>query len=170
LLLDQINFCKTIEFNSILFLGVIALAITIVGCSSFFKQEQAYSAVNVLASSDHFYLVDIAGVTDGSVIFSFLNEDGQILHLWEDSIGWKGQDRRYYLKIRYNDPVAVEISHNSSLEGQVLKMLEECSRLRDSFPPVPHTFDSILDDLGMHLRNRHRRESIPKPPAPLPPR
>lgn len=151
---------------NILAVPLFVVIFSTLGCSSCSTEQMGKSSAKVLISSERFHLVDIARVTDGgSMVYSFLNEQGEVLHLWEDnSIPSRGSDRRYYLKIKYDDLARVEVLRNSLLERQVLDMLEKCSRTRDSFPPVPHTLDSILNDLGTYLRNRQRGERTVKHP------
>ena len=158
LLLTRSGFMTNI--NIVEHAWIIFLTLAVLGCTSPIKEGTDESAVDILNSSKGFELVDIAAITDGgSIVYSFLSYDGEILHLWENnSIPSRESDRRYYLKTKYNDQAPVEVLHNSLLERQVLDMLEKCSRTRESFPPIPHTFDSILDDLEIYLQNRQREE------------
>lgn len=117
----------------------------VAGCTP--NPETAYD----LLQEDTFWTL-VSGDTfadGGSVALSFINSDGQIIHLWaQGSSGSDAGPRRFFLKRTYNDPQPVEVVPGSSIEERVLTLLESFQRrpyvnIPESYPKH---FVSMLRD------------------------
>ena len=136
---------------------IIAILFLCLGACLPIKNRDARSTQDIIMSSKEWELVDARSLSDGgSIIFSFKNENGEFINLWEDnSIPSKKYARRYYLLVKDNisDGVDVEIKHGTLVENQILEIIKQCS-VRKSERWPSHMIKATCDYLSARLKDR----------------
>jgi len=140
---------------------IIAISLSIF---AFGDAEETKDSIRILKESRYIQFINIAAFTDGgSVSYTFLNDSGEVIHIWEDgSLSTRTIPRRFYLKVRYDEKNPIEIKQGSELEKRILVLIKESSKYGQLFPQSPHTFESLRDGLMNELKTR-KGEGI-KPP------
>ena len=140
------------------------LILSLFGCANI-QTEQYTSAPkieDILYSSEYLDFVSAIGLVDGgSLIYSFLNDNGDIIHLFEDnSMRSRENDdyRRYFIQRNYTDKAAVEIIPGSELEKKIIELLTNYQGINEPFPGPRYSQKSSCEQFATRMMDRKNRE------------
>jgi hypothetical protein len=115
---------------------ILLLALTIAACAP--RTESAWDLLNkkdtwTLAGGDEF-------ADGGSLCLSFINRNGEIIHLWAQAPvpGKPELGRSFFIQRTYDDPKKIEVLPNSKIENEVLSLLT--SYRRRSWVTIPDSY------------------------------
>ena len=138
----------------------IVLLIAMVACSTHSPQ----TAEDIFRSDDYWVAKFSETFMDGgSVALGVINGYGNLIYLWANTpLNLdESNKQKLYLKLNYDDPNKVKILEGSSLESEILKMLEKVDISyfgEESLSILIDDFRAVLTDRTKHVRNDWDRE------------
>jgi len=140
------------------YIQILASIIFLSSCAS---KDVTPESVRRLNSENYWNLVSVESFTDGgSVVHTFLNGEGEVIHIWTDGSFSSPDTRRFYLKSSYNDRNAIEVIEGSEFEQKLITLLESCNNY--SCLPDNHSIESMCSTLKEIMQDRH----LPNPYKP----